>query len=312
MTSEELDDYMKTLSPEEQEEIMKILKEISETGDSNTLKNLIDEDYEEIPVDIETFLKSPEYLGASFVDKDGRFSIYPFWVEKLKAIFENGKNKYNEVILTGGIGLGKSTIAIAGMCYVLYQIMCLKNPQSFYGLPPNTVIVFAFFNITLELSTGVAFRKINDFLMNSPWFVARGEIRGIKNKRYQPGKNIEFRIGSKPEHGLGQDIFCLGGNTKVKTGTKKNVKYVSIEELVQKSNFIYALKDIANELSEKRSLTKKKSIPTKMVQEYIKVTLADGTEIIGSENHKVLLDDGTFKELGKLTTQDRLKEIKKC
>jgi hypothetical protein len=54
-------------------------------------------------------------------------------------------------LLTGGIGLGKSTIADIGLAYILYKLLCLKNPQEYYGLNSTATIAVAFFNITLSL-----------------------------------------------------------------------------------------------------------------------------------------------------------------
>ena len=52
---------MQNLSEKERQEVLKILKELSQ-GDTSSYKALILEDYEEIPVDIDTFFSSSKNL----------------------------------------------------------------------------------------------------------------------------------------------------------------------------------------------------------------------------------------------------------
>ena len=102
-------DELDRLSPKEKEEALKILKEYAETGKSETMDKFLYEDYAEIPVDIHTFLHEEQYLGAALYDKEGRFTLYPFWEETLKKIFPtNIDTDYHTVVLTGGIGIGKA------------------------------------------------------------------------------------------------------------------------------------------------------------------------------------------------------------
>lgn len=68
---------MTDLTTQEQAEVNKILEEIVSEGSSNTYNNLLKEDYTEIPVDIETFLKNPRYLGKGLVDEENTFTVFP-------------------------------------------------------------------------------------------------------------------------------------------------------------------------------------------------------------------------------------------
>lgn len=51
------------LTPEEKKAALEILKEYATNGESELLEELKYSDFEEIPVDIETFLDDPRYLG---------------------------------------------------------------------------------------------------------------------------------------------------------------------------------------------------------------------------------------------------------
>ena len=54
---------LSSLTDEEKAKLQLIVNQISDTGKSSELDNLYYEDYEEIPVDLETFLSSETYLG---------------------------------------------------------------------------------------------------------------------------------------------------------------------------------------------------------------------------------------------------------
>ena len=303
MNDTQIDQLLETLSDEEREQVLSILNDFVQTGSSEQFQALIDKDFDEIPVDIETFIKDPNYLGGSYVNESGKCIVYPFWIEKFKELFRDGKTNFNEVILTGAIGLGKTTIAVIGTAYTIYKLMCLKNPQQYYEQKPNSKIYVAFFNITLELSYGVAYKDLQEALIKSPWFAKRGTVSGRKNLVYTPSKGIEFMVGSKPEHALGKNVFCLSGDTEVRLSSNS---YAKLQELDSKIK-IY---DVANKVIENTD-NPYESVNTKTTKDVIKVTLEDGTSFICSPNHKFLLSNGKYKSAGRLKPGDDFKEIKK-
>ena len=199
---------MNELTEKEQQEVLKILKEMS-NGDASTYNSLLKEDYEEIPVDIDTFLHDPKYLGRGLISEEKKFTVFPFWVNVLKDIFPDPLKpaQYNTLALTGAIGLGKSFEAVLVMLYELYRMLCLKNPYTYYGLQPIDKITFAMMNITLDASKGVAWDKMQQLLQTSEWFMERGTLSGSVNVEWNPPKGIEIIAGSLPRHILGRAVF---------------------------------------------------------------------------------------------------------
>lgn len=202
-------DELKNLSEEERNVVLSILKEYSEEGHSKQLDDLITSDYEEIPVDIVTFLKDPRYLGKGLVNEEGKFTVFPYWVDKLKSIFPDplGPPRYNTVALSGAIGLGKSFVGVLIGLYELYRMMCLKDPYLHFGLQPIDKITFAFMNITLDASKGVAWDKCQQLLQTSEWFMARGTLSGTTNITWNPPKGIELIAGSLSRHIIGRAVY---------------------------------------------------------------------------------------------------------
>ena len=232
-----------TLSESEQKTFLKILEELSEYGESPTYDKVWLEDYEEIPVDIDTFLEDPEYLGNA---TNNGTQIYPFWREQLRKIFVGGDTEYEEIAFTGAIGIGKTQIAVYAIAYLTYRLLCLRFPQRYFGFADTDDIAIFFFNATVALAQAVGFGRLHNCLMESPWFKAHGTIRGSQdNPYYVPGKHIVIKAGSKASHGLGQQIFCgfldevnfaPGSNTTIEK-SKIMQTYSSVKARI-KSRFI--------------------------------------------------------------------------
>lgn len=194
-----------TLSSEERKVLRKILQEIVETGESKTYQDVWLADYKEIPVDKKTFLTSPEYLGPS--NNNGQ-AIYPVWMDLMLELERTG-NQYTEIALTGATRTGKTSTAVSDLAYHLYKLMCLRDPQAYFGLKSITTISFFFFNITQTLAKGVAFREFNSLLSVSPWFQAHGHMnKSEATPTYIPeGGLVDIRYGSDSSNALGAATF---------------------------------------------------------------------------------------------------------
>jgi hypothetical protein len=284
-----------SLSEPEQQTMIQILQELQETGESPTYENVWLQDYEEIPVDIDTFLESDEYLGKA--TRQGT-QIYTFWRQTLREMFSGGDMEYEEIAFTGAIGIGKTAIAVYAIAYLTYRLLCLKNPQGYFGFADTDDIAIFFFNATVALAYGVGFGRLHACLLESPWFLEHGHKAGSSsNPYYVPDKHVVIKAGSKGSHGLGQQIYCIVGSTEIITDS--GIK--SIEDLAgtaakilqrtQDGGFIWVTAPI---------------IPTKMVHDTIRITLEDGTVIEGTPEHQVMLSDGSYKMLKDLTESDDL------
>lgn len=200
---------LNNLTEAEREIALQILKELSDKGSSNLYEELLYSDYEEIPVDIDTFLKDPKYLGRGLINEEGKFTVYPYWVNTLKKVFPDPLKPaaYNTLALTGAIGLGKSFEAVLCCLYELYRMLCLKDPYLYYGLQPIDKISFALMNITLDAAAGVAWDKLQQLVQSSEWFMAHGTVsRGI-SPVWTPEKKIELICGSQSRHIIGRAVF---------------------------------------------------------------------------------------------------------
>ena len=231
MVSNEINlEQLNSLSPEERALALEILKEYSQEGYSSLLDDLKYSDFEEIPVDIITFISEERYLGRGLWIKDEftgerKCTVFPYWIDKLQEIFpDNLTTRYNTVVLTGSIGLGKSFIAVICQLYLLYRMMCLKDPYTYYGLQPIDKITFSMLNVTLEAAQGVGWDKMQQLLQSSDWFMERGNMNASRtNPQWQPPKGIELVFGSSNRHVVGRALFS-NFSDEVNFGVGNNVE----------------------------------------------------------------------------------------
>lgn len=287
------------IDPEEfssQEKIVinKILSELERTGDSNMLKSLWMEDYDEVPVSIDRFISDENYIGGS---TNRGNDIYPFWKNMLNNVFRSGSG-ISEVILSGAIGVGKSSIACIGETYTIYKLLCLKDPSRFYNLISTDSPAIALFNITLDKGYGVAYKKIQEFCINSPWFARHGTVTG-RGKVFIPDKGIKIGVGSGQDHFIGLDIFsCVSGDTLIETefGIKRigdlEGSCVRVATLSPNNEVEYS--------------TPAKIVKTKISTSIHRILLKNRKFISCTDDHRFMMDDGRYELACNIRSGDKL------
>lgn len=167
--------------------------------------------WEEIPVDIETFLYDKRYLGASWTNRKGERTMFPFWQDVAKQIFPLPmRSPYHTIIFSGATGIGKTSVAM-GVClaYYLHIVLCLRNPHEYFDLADQKNIVFAVINIvTKTMAYKNAWGIINKMLIRSPWFMERGESTGGRRPEWVcTTKPVELIYGRNEDDLIGLDIL---------------------------------------------------------------------------------------------------------
>lgn len=293
------------LSEEEQKIVLQILQEMSTEGTSPCYDSIALSDYKETPVDIITFIKDRKYLGDAWHTPDGKCKLFPFWEEKFKQLFpDNLTTAVNNTILSGARGLGKSECAVTIGLYLMYRLMCLKDPYVTLGLKPTERVAFAFMNITEELALDIGVNKFQNTVQLSPWFMKRGTLSGKKDIIWNPPEFINIIVGSQPRHVIGQGIyFCLDGDTKILTD--KGIHKIS--SLVD-----CKIKVVSIDRTGKNILSDECTVKqTALTKEIYKISLSDGSSIECTGNHKLMLTDGIFIEASQLKRGDRLYSVER-
>lgn len=237
------------LSEEERAAVLSILNEYAQDGKSKQYEDILYSEYNEVPVDIETFLTDDKYVGVAWKDKRGVSKLYPYWLDVLKKLFPNNtETAYDTLLESGARGLGKSEIACGAVCaYLMYRVMCLKDPVEFFHLKPGEKISFAFMNIKLELSEAIANDKFQRTIQMSPWFMSKGTMTKRDNKPYWiPPDPIEIIIGSQADDIVGRPIYfaffdevSFQRNKSVDEQKKKALNMIDTAIGGMKTRFIY-------------------------------------------------------------------------
>jgi hypothetical protein len=158
------------------------------------LEALQDDHFNEVPVDARTFVEGEDYLGQPPLS-DIQYDI----VEAMSQIYrkedvvnmlgeEKGTqyyNKYtkNEIILQLGKGSGKDFVSTVACAYIVYKLLCLKDPAKYFGKPSGDAIDLINVAINAQQAKNVFFKGFKSKIERSPWFIG---------KYYAKADSIEF------------------------------------------------------------------------------------------------------------------------
>ncbi len=199
---EQLLDVLDEVDPTAKAFVCAALEEIKSNGRSPAYTALLAKDWLRKPVDVQTFIEDPYYLGEFGKD------LYPVWKEALKDIFSPGSTVY-EVILTGAIGIGKNTFSSFLLTYVLYLLSCLIDPPRYYGLMAQSNLIFGIYSVVKYKADSVTYSRISEYVNNSPYFVKHFPRNARKKYELLFPKNIKFIAGSQGLHALSENIFAF-------------------------------------------------------------------------------------------------------
>lgn len=151
-----------------------------------------------LPVDIRTFVEGERFLNRRDV-------LYPAVMEELR---ELNSGKYDEAVLTGAIGTGKSTIALFTTAYQLYVLSCLKDPHQLYSLDPASEIVFGFQSLNRMLAESIDYKRFRAMIEGSAYFAHHFPFRKSLESEMVFPRNIVVRpLSGNVTAAIGSNIF---------------------------------------------------------------------------------------------------------
>jgi hypothetical protein len=152
------------------------------------------------PVDIVEFIESPAYLN-----KHGE--IYP---RVMDALVELNSGRYQEAVLTGSIGVGKTSIAILSSAFSLFCLSLMRNPQREFGLDPSSEIVIIFQSINERLARSVDYARFKALIDASPYFRQHFPYdRRVESELRFPNRVIVKAVTGDIAGAIGQNV--IGG-----------------------------------------------------------------------------------------------------
>jgi len=145
---------------------------------------LQDDSFEERPVDVKTFVEHPDFLGQPPLS-DIQYDI----VQAMSQIYKQNDlqnllgtekgaqyfKKYtkNEIILQLGKGSGKDFVSTVACAYIVYKLLCLKDPARYFGKPSGDAIDIINVAINAQQAKNVFFKGFKSKIERSPWFAGK-------------------------------------------------------------------------------------------------------------------------------------------
>lgn len=161
--------------------------------DYTDLMNLVSgDDFEERPVDIEEFIYGHDYLNLTDNGKNPmklsdaqilliRASSQIYKLETLISLYGEyeGTKRFNEtcneVIFQLGKGSGKDFTSTVACAYIVYLLLCLKDPAAYYGKPGGDSIDILNIAVNAQQANRVFFENFAIRIERSPWFRGKYE-----------------------------------------------------------------------------------------------------------------------------------------
>lgn len=148
------------MSPDERQIVLDIIQDFKQGDRSTLLESMSHYNYRTRPVSIEEFLESSDYAGSI-----GR-TLYP---EVKKEIIDIFSARYQEAIIGGSLGRGKTTQGAMMMIRMLYEVGCIRDPHLAYGIAPGDKIAFPII-AALEGTAQEVVHKILGYIEQIPFF----------------------------------------------------------------------------------------------------------------------------------------------
>lgn len=168
---------------------------------------LRDADWLRTPPTPEEFVNDPRYLGAEMSK-----AIYAPWRRDLIYVL-NPKNEIHEWILSGGIGVGKTRIAIIAQLYKLCVLTCLRNIPAYFALDSATTISFGLFSLSLEKAESAISEDFKKIIGQSPYFKNVFPLKKVRSvRRVLNNQNTSSRSQMEYEVVLPQNLQILMGS----------------------------------------------------------------------------------------------------
>lgn len=143
-------------------------------------------EFEEMPVDVHEFVTSEQYCGLKELSEH-QYSLVKamsqiYKKETLVALYgdepsadKRFRETCREIIMQLGKGSGKDFTSTVAVSYVVYLLLCLKDPALYYDKPKGDSIDIINIAINSDQANRVFFKNFVERVRNNPWFENRYE-----------------------------------------------------------------------------------------------------------------------------------------
>ena len=205
-------------------------------------------------VPIQKWINDPYYVGEDVSQ------LYPYWKEVIIDIFrEDRTDAINQIILTGSIGIGKSTAAALIIIRKIYELSCYEDISAMFNLFGVSRIAFAYLSVTREQAQNTGFSLLTEWVDSIPYF--REHFRrkdNIDSMIIWPQERLLITYGSVANHFIGMNLLgsildeanFFSGRSKEDTDYTMNSKVSALySQIIARSESRFIVNGINHSLS---------------------------------------------------------------
>lgn len=159
-----------------------------------------------------------EFLGPGYLDIERRVrQALKECIEEILGHDVTGDRMtaYSRAMLTGGIGIGKTTFASIVLPWMAHYVLCLKDPQGYFDLLPGSRIAFMQMSTSEDQAKEVVFGDVKARIEHCQWFQ--------ENAPWDPTYKNQIRFE--------KDIWILPGDSKETTFEGYNILGGILDEM---------------------------------------------------------------------------------
>lgn len=187
--------------------IAKLVKILSGDKKIDQIANVIDKISVKESEQIRPIVPVKEWINSDYyVGRDAR-KLYPYWKDLICDIFENGQ-QYTTVVLTGGIGTGKSTCGLYILLRKLYELSCYKNIAGIFGMMTNSFTAFLYFSLTKYQAERTGFGQMRSIIDGIPYFNEKFCRNKYRNSVLDFPENVRLFYGSSTGDMIGMNVIA--------------------------------------------------------------------------------------------------------
>jgi hypothetical protein len=153
---------------------------------------------------IEKWLDSEYFMGPNGV------YLYDYWKDLMRIVFDSRRtddSKINQIILSGSIGIGKSTVANMIMLRKIYELSCYQNVTALFNLMRTSNIVFLYFSVNKYQAEMTGFGDMIALLDSIPYFKDSFPRNDKIDSLILLPENMMMTYGSGSQHAIGLNIL---------------------------------------------------------------------------------------------------------